>query len=296
MAPEVWGLNLGQMQWSAFSSKNMFGNRDWHLRRTKFVVYQLALIFCVVSESLGTSALSNYVDEQKFVKGRNSDAYVYNNDYVGAASYNIFAGVFVAFIFGALFFFDLFWPERHESKSVRIAWKVCGVLAALAHLASALVITIITASHQGYVTGVSQEEGDELVSQYGKASATPLNYKKNGRAVAAVVFAWLGWCSIVPSCILLFLSIHNAEKGLGPKSAHAEGRKEAHEYANMPVRERQSHDVEKQRPSEEPEPARQPDENISPSRDSRTGQDAVDATPAADIPSRELNTETTPRG
>ncbi|KAI7482900.1 hypothetical protein KC351_g5457 [Hortaea werneckii] len=295
MAPEVWGLNLGQMQWSAFSSKNMFGNRDWHLRRTKFVVYQLALIFCVVSESLGTSALSNYVDEQKFVKSRNSNAYVYNNDYVGAASYNIFAGVFVAFIFGALFFFDLFWPERHESKSVRIAWKVCGVLAALAHLASALVITIITASHQGYVTGVSQEEGDELVSQYGKASATPLNYKKNGRAVAAVVFAWLGWCSIVPSCILLFLSIHNAEKGLGPKSAHAEGRKEAHEYANMPVRERQSHDLEKQRPSEEPGSARQSDENISPSRDIGTGREAADATPAADIPSHEPSTEASPR-
>ena len=97
------------------------------------------------------------------------------------------------------------------------------------------------------------------------------------------------------SCILLFLSIHNAEKGLGPKSAHAEGRKEAHEYANMPVRERQSHDLEKQRPSEEPGSARQPDENISPSRDSGAGREAADATPAADIPSHELSTEASPR-
>lgn len=34
----------------------MFGNKDYYLRRTKFIVYQLAMIFCVVSESLGEPA------------------------------------------------------------------------------------------------------------------------------------------------------------------------------------------------------------------------------------------------
>jgi len=58
MAPVVWGLDLKEMQWGKFKSSYMFGNKDYHLRRTKFVVYQLALIFCVVSESLGTSVLS----------------------------------------------------------------------------------------------------------------------------------------------------------------------------------------------------------------------------------------------
>lgn len=58
MAPVIFGLNLGDMQWSKFKSSYMFGNTDYHLRRTKFVVYQLAMIFCVVSESLGTAALS----------------------------------------------------------------------------------------------------------------------------------------------------------------------------------------------------------------------------------------------
>jgi len=131
------------------------------------------------------------------VKRLNPNAYVYNNDYIGAASYNIFAGVFVAFIFGAAFFFDLFWPERHESKSVRIAWKVCGVLATIFHLAAALELTIITATHRGYVTGVSQAEGATLVGQFHK-DPTPLVYKHNPRALAAVVFVWLGWASIVP--------------------------------------------------------------------------------------------------
>lgn len=58
MAPVIFGLDLADMKWGKFKSSYMFKNRDYHLRRTKFVVYQLAMIFCVVSESLGTAALS----------------------------------------------------------------------------------------------------------------------------------------------------------------------------------------------------------------------------------------------
>ena len=57
MAPVIWGLDLAEIKWSKFSNKNMWSG-DYHLRRTKFIVYQCALIFCVVSESLGTAALS----------------------------------------------------------------------------------------------------------------------------------------------------------------------------------------------------------------------------------------------
>lgn len=127
---------------------------------------------------------------------------VSNDDYVGAASYNIFAGVFVAFIFGAAFFFDLIWPERKESRGVRIAWKVCGVLAAIFHLASALTITIITATRQSHVrnaqTGQISPREHYWWNQYHKHSEAPLDYSKNARAVTAVVFAWLGTCSVIP--------------------------------------------------------------------------------------------------
>ncbi|KAK4547538.1 hypothetical protein LTR36_000495 [Oleoguttula mirabilis] len=281
MAPVVWGLDLKEMQWYKFKSSYMFKNRDYHLRRTKFIVYQLALIFCVVSESLGTAALSDYIDEQKFVHRLNPNAYVYNNDYVGAASYNIFAGVFVATIFGAAFFFDLFWPERHESKSVRTAWKVCGILAVIFHLAAALELTVITAMHQGHVTGVSEQEGANLVGQFHKDDGTPLNYKKNPRALAAVVFVWLGFASIVPSCMLLFLSIDNTETGPGPKTAHAQDREAAHIAANSSSAEReaQSFETEKERSSQEPEPTHQQ------SREQATAQGETPyATPAAEIP------------
>jgi hypothetical protein len=53
----IWGLDLKEIQWNKFSNSYMWNN-EYHLRRTKFIIYQLAMIFCVVSESLGTAALS----------------------------------------------------------------------------------------------------------------------------------------------------------------------------------------------------------------------------------------------
>lgn len=113
MAPVIWGLPLADIKWSAFKSSNMWNNR-YHLRRTKFGVYQGAMIFCVISESLGTDTLSKYKKEQQQIQRAFPNANISNNDIIGSFAYNIFAGVFVATIFGAAFFFDLFWPERKE--------------------------------------------------------------------------------------------------------------------------------------------------------------------------------------
>ena len=54
----IWGLDLREMQWNKFGNSYMWKNIDYHRRRTKFIVYQIAMICCVVSESLGTAALS----------------------------------------------------------------------------------------------------------------------------------------------------------------------------------------------------------------------------------------------
>lgn len=56
-------------------------------------------------------------------------------------------------------------------------------------------------------------------------------YRHNPRIVASVVFVWLGFVSVVPSCILLFLSINHIEKGPGPKSKHARERDNAAKLA-----------------------------------------------------------------
>jgi uncharacterized membrane protein len=84
----------------------------------------------------------DYLDQQDAIEKQHPGVSVYNNDFIGAASYNIFVGVAVATIFGAAFFFDLFWPERHESKSVRLAWKISGVVVSVMMLGSALTMTV----------------------------------------------------------------------------------------------------------------------------------------------------------
>jgi hypothetical protein len=53
----IWGLDLKEMRWGKFKGSYMF-NRAYHLRTTKMIVYQAAMIFCVVSESVGTAMLS----------------------------------------------------------------------------------------------------------------------------------------------------------------------------------------------------------------------------------------------
>ncbi|EMC92835.1 hypothetical protein BAUCODRAFT_37746 [Baudoinia panamericana UAMH 10762] len=288
MAPVIWGLDLAEIRWGKFASKYMFGNRDYHLRRTKFVVYQCALIFCVVSESLGTAALSDYIDQQRRIQTIDHRAYVYNNDYIGAASYNIFAGVFIAFIFGAAFFFDLIWPERYESKSVRLAWQICAALSVIFHLASAVTLTIITCTRRAYITGVSAARAEYLLGQFHKDAGPQLEYGRNGRALAAVVFVWIGWVSVAASGVLLCQSIHNTVSGGGPKSRHAAGREEAHYYATTGRRQPEivrnpsivETGTEKETSIDDPERAQSaPSYSASP----RRGDGFTNASPAADM-------------
>ncbi|KAJ9632485.1 hypothetical protein H2203_000890 [Taxawa tesnikishii (nom. ined.)] len=182
------------IQWSKFKSSYMW-NTTYHLRRTKFIVYQLAMILCVVSESLGTAVLSDYIDQEDYLRRQNPAAIEHNDDIVGIGSYNIFNGIYVATIFGAAFFFDLFWPERRESRAVRLAWKICAVLACVFCLASALALTVIVATHSAYVTGVPQSEANRLITDSGKHQS--LVYHTNPRAVASAVFIWPGFVATV---------------------------------------------------------------------------------------------------
>ena len=205
----IWGLDLREMQWGKFKYQYMFKNRDYHLRRTKFIVYQLAMICFVVSESIGTAALSgttallaqqfdqkpctdsfpDYVKQQSQIEKLHSSARVHNDAFVGAASFNIFCGVAIATIFGAAFFFDLFWPERYEPKNIRWAWKLSAVFVTVCGLASALALTVIVARNQATITA---NDADQLAIAEG-AINPPLVYRHNGRAIAAVVFVWPGW-------------------------------------------------------------------------------------------------------
>ncbi|KAG9676252.1 hypothetical protein KCU99_g4154, partial [Aureobasidium melanogenum] len=216
MAPVIFGLPFSEFTWSKFGNANMWNN-VYHLRRTKFIVYQLAMIFCVVSESLGTDALSRFVSQQKWIERHGGpNANEYNNDYVGVASYNIFAGIYVATIFGGAFFFDLIWPERREDHGVRVAWKICAVSCIFVHLASCIAMTVIVATKNAYITGISAAEGNRLVMENGK---TPLDYRHSARIVTSVVFGWVGWVFVVVSAVILVIGKNHDEK-TGPWSTH----------------------------------------------------------------------------
>jgi len=221
MAPVIWGLNLKEITWSKFGNQNMWSNR-YHLRRTKFIIYQLAMIFCVVSESLGTAAMTDYLDQSEYIHQLDNNALEYNNDYVGIASYNIFAGVFVAFVFGSAFFFDLIWPERHESPGVRLAWRTCSILAILFEGGAAFALTIITARGAASVSGVGTARAIDLLRQ---AKYSPLVYRENHRAIAAIVFIWPGWLFVTASTVLLWLSMGNEDRHGTTLAAHIRGDK-----------------------------------------------------------------------
>jgi hypothetical protein len=55
--PVVFGLDLKQIRWSAFKSKNMF-DKKYYLRPQRFVFYQLAMIITIAGEVLATITLS----------------------------------------------------------------------------------------------------------------------------------------------------------------------------------------------------------------------------------------------
>jgi len=186
------------------------------------IVYQIAMILCVCSESVGTAALSDYVDQQDGISIRTRGrATVHNDDIVGIFSYNIFVGIAVATIFGSGFFFDLFWPERKESKSVRFAWKICSIVVSIMALADALALTVIVATHRAHITGVSAAEAAFRFRQNGPP--TPI-YRKNAECVASVVLLWPGMIASFASTYIMWTSIlHNDQ--FGPRSSKYSGHK-----------------------------------------------------------------------
>ncbi|KAJ6259391.1 hypothetical protein Dda_6292 [Drechslerella dactyloides] len=201
------------MAWGKFASKNMF-DPQWYLRREKMIIYQLAMILMVCSESVGTAALSDYVDQQDYLERAFPGSHIHNNDIVGIASFNIFIGVAVATIFGAAFFFDLFWPDRYESPGVKLAWKISAVAVCVGALADALAYTVIVATHKCWVDGVSGEDENALLEKAGQPSWL---YRKNPMAVASIVLLWLGLVFTIASTFILFkFYAHN--EAYGPKS------------------------------------------------------------------------------
>ena len=57
MARIVCGLDMAELKWSKFGSSNMF-SADYHRRRTRLIVYQVAMIVGMVSNAVNTAVLT----------------------------------------------------------------------------------------------------------------------------------------------------------------------------------------------------------------------------------------------
>ena len=108
---------------------------------------------------------------------------------MGIASYNIFVGIYIATIFGAGFFFDLFFPARWEPTNIRWWWRGCAVFACMLVTGDAIGFTIIVSTHRATITANTQDAAAIAVEHIGP----PLRYWANGRAIASVVFLWIGF-------------------------------------------------------------------------------------------------------
>lgn len=179
------------------------------------------MIFLVVSESLGTAVLSDYIDQQNELQGQFPGIDVFNNNYVGIASYNIFIGVSAAIIFGAAFFFDLFFPDRYEPRWVQNMWMGSAIFSCVAGLGDALAYTVILSLRRERISHYNLEDPALIEALDATHNTTPILYRQSGRAVASVVFLWVGWCCAIASTVVMIMFYRYYRKYGTAKSTHA---------------------------------------------------------------------------
>lgn len=109
------------------------------------VVYQLAMLVCLAAECTATYSLSKYEKLQNHIELNSAyagTASLYNNDIIGAAITTIVFCVFVATLFGADFFFLLFFPRRTYPRWYNAARKAAAVAITAGLTAAAIYSTV----------------------------------------------------------------------------------------------------------------------------------------------------------
>ncbi|KAF8150220.1 hypothetical protein B0H34DRAFT_733101 [Crassisporium funariophilum] len=216
----IWGFDLSHMSWGSFGHQKMF-DRRWHLRRERFIIYQLAMLLSLAAECTATYSLSKYENHQDHIERLSGyTASVHNNDIVAAAIVTIVFCVLVATIFGADFFFLVFWPRRVYPRWYNTTKKVLAVLITLGMAASALMSTIVVASHSSFITGASHTN----IQQYTQVYSRPnLVYRRFPQNIAWVVLIWPALLSTVASTTIMFIAVaHDDEFGTGPVQREGE--------------------------------------------------------------------------
>ncbi|BGO95723.1 hypothetical protein NBRC10512_007423 [Rhodotorula toruloides] len=213
--PYVWGFPLGDLNFQAFSSKKMFDPR-WHLRKERFIAYQVAMLVCLAAECTATYSLDKYEDLQKHIESRFSPAHLYQNDLIDMEISTIVLCVAVACLFGADFFFLLQFPRRVYPKWYQTTKKVLAVIITLGIFACALGSTIVVARNSAILGHVSPSVARVAVEYYFRP---PLRYKDWAVNIAWVVLLWIGWVGCVAATVVMFLAAdYDAVHGTSPRA------------------------------------------------------------------------------
>jgi len=213
--PVIWGFDLSEMSWGAFSTPKMM-DRKWHLRRERFIVYQLAMLICLAAECTATYSLDKYENLQKHVESATSHtAALHNNDIIAAECLTIVFCVFVATLFGADFFFLLFFPRRRYPVWYNSTKKALAVVITLGVLAAALMSSVVIARHSAFITNATPAEIERLTSVYFRP---PLKYSEWPTNIAYVVLLWIGFLCTAASTVVMFIAAkHDETIGTEPK-------------------------------------------------------------------------------
>lgn len=100
------------------------------------------MLICLAAECTATYSLTKYEDLQKHVEAANGGAHLHNNDIIAAECLTIVFCVFVATLFGAEFFFLLFFPQRTYPKWYNATKKCLAVGITVGVFAAALMSSV----------------------------------------------------------------------------------------------------------------------------------------------------------
>jgi len=210
--PVIWGFNLSEMSWGAFRHRQMF-DKQWYLRRERFVSYKLAMLICLAAQCTATYSMFKYEIQRIVIEDESGDtALVHNTNLTAAVYLTIVFCAFVATLFGADFFFLLFWPARIYPRWYNTTRQALAVGITAGVGAAAVMSTIVVLTGHGYITGVSAEQAKEYITSF---STPPMIYRTWAANVVYVVLLWIGFVFTLLSTILMFMVItHDNDKAI----------------------------------------------------------------------------------
>jgi len=213
----IWGFDLAELSWSAFSRKSMF-DPHWYLRPARLVFYTLTMIVGMAAQSAAAYCLFKY----EFLRNHIEDfsmhtAHVFDKDIIAAAILSMVFPCLVLLLFTIEYFILLFWPNRMYPSWYNSCkrWIFTGVTAGMT--ATAIISTVIVAIRSATISGVDKATALQYTQLYFRP---PLKYNTWPQNIAWLVLLWIAVVLSVTSVILLHKAIsHDKKHGIKPKEA-----------------------------------------------------------------------------